>query len=343
MSLERKTESGSNDELSIVIPISERYEDIAEVYENYATSLRNAGYRYHFYYVLDGEYPDVAKALQRLTSDGQPITTIQLARYFGEATALAAGFRASSSEQILMLPPYLQIEAAEIPKLIEALAHCDVAVARRIRDKDTLFNRLQSNLFNWTARALTKEPFHDLGCGAKALRRSAANELQLYGDQHRFLPLLAKYSGFRVREISCRQAVSDQQSRPYMPGIYVRRMLDLLTAFFLLKFTKKPLRFFGLLGSLVFTAGAALMIVLVIQRLGFGIALGDRPMLLLAALLTVLGIQIIAIGLIGEIIIFTHAKDIKEYNIELIVHESKTKNRTASGSVPNADIASDSR
>lgn len=341
--LERKTDGDSNGELSIVIPISERYEDIAKIYQNYEQSLGKAGYRYHFYYVLDGEYPDVANALQRLISDGEPITIVQLARYFGEATALAAGFSASRSERILTLPPYLQIEADEIPKLIRELQHCDVAVARRMRDQDTVFNRLQSNLFNWTARTLTGEPFHDLGCGAKALRRPVADELQLYGDQHRFFGLLAKHRGFKVREIPCQQAVSDRRSRPYRPGIYIRRMLDLLTVFFLVKFTKKPLRFFGLVGSVIFTSGAVLMVVLLIQRLGFGIALGDRPILLLATLLAVLGVQIVAIGLIGEIIIFTHAKDMKEYKIEFIVRGSEIKHKTASGSVPDADSASDGR
>ena len=219
----------------------------------------------------------------------------------------------------------MQVEAEEVIKLIEALEHCDVAVARRIRGRDTIYNRIQSTVFNWMVSKLTGEPFRDLGCSARALRRHVALELQLYGDLHRFFPLLASHRGYRVQEIPCRQANSDQQTRLYRPGVYLRRMLDILTAFFLFKFTKKPLRFFGLVGSLVFVSGAVLMIVLAIQRLFFGMALGDRPILLLAALLLVLGIQIFAIGLIGEIVIFTHAKDIKEYNIETIVSSADAK------------------
>jgi glycosyltransferase involved in cell wall biosynthesis len=314
-----KTESALEDEISIIIPICERWDDVTTVYEIYSAALTDHGHICHFYYVLDGDYPEIAQTLQRLIKDGNPITIIQLARWFGEATALATGFDACKGERVLTLPPYVQIEADEVLKLIGALETCDVAVARRIRDHDTTFNRIQSGAFNWMVSKLTGESFHDLGCSARALRRQVARELRLYGDQHRFFPLLAGHRGFRVREIPCRQAASDQQTRFYKPGIYLRRMLDILSAFFLIKFTKKPLRFFGLVGSLVFVLGAALMVVLAVQRLAFDIALGDRPILLLAALLLVLGIQIFAIGLIGEIVIFTHAKDMKEYNIETIV------------------------
>jgi glycosyltransferase involved in cell wall biosynthesis len=319
---DHKTEGEIADEYSVIIPVCERWDDVTKVYESYAAALKSHGCNYHFYYVLDGKYPEVSETLQQLIADGNPITIIQLARWFGEATALAAGFEASQGERILTLPPYMQIEAEEIIKLIDALEHSDVAVARRIRDTDTAYNRVQSRAFNWIVRKLAGENFRDLGCSARALHRKVALELQLYGDQHRFFPLLASHRGYRVNEIPCRQALSDQQTRFYGPGIYLRRIIDILSAFFLIKFTKKPLRFFGLVGSLVFTSGTLLMIILAVQRLGFGIALRERPLLLLAALLVVLGIQIFAIGLIGEIVIFTHAKDMKEYNIETIIRRT---------------------
>jgi glycosyltransferase involved in cell wall biosynthesis len=338
---DHKTGNELEDECSIVIPICERWDDVTSVYETYAAALKDDGYNFHFYYVLDGDYPEISETLQQLIAEGNPITIIQLARWFGEATALTVGFDACKGERILTLPPYVQVEAKEVIKLITALKHCDVAVARRIRDSDTIFNRIQSNVFNWMVSKLTGETFHDLGCSARALRRQVARELQLYGDQHRFLPLLASHRGYRVQEIPCQQAVSDQRTRLYKPGVYLRRMLDILSAFFLTKFTKKPLRFFGLVGSLIFVSGAALMIVLAVQRLGFGMALGDRPMLLLAALLLVLGIQVFAIGLIGEIVIFTHAKDMKEYNIEIIVRgtDSDPVARPEDRTVPDAPKA----
>jgi glycosyltransferase involved in cell wall biosynthesis len=164
-----KTESALEDEYSVIIPICERYDDVTSVYETYAATLKNHGYNCHFYYVLDGNYPDVLKILQQLIAEGNPITILQLARRFGEATALATGFDACRGERVLTLPPYLQIEAEEVIKLIEALEHCDVAVARRIRHRDTIYNRIQSNIFNWKVRKLTGEIFRDLGCSARAL------------------------------------------------------------------------------------------------------------------------------------------------------------------------------
>jgi len=312
----------AQDRLSVVIAISERFDDIGSVFEAYKEALSEHGYHYHFFYVLDGEHPTAARDLETLIADGEPVSVIKLGRWFGEATALSAGFSASNSDRILTLPPYLQIEPAEIHRLIEALDDCDIAAGTRVRDQDTRFNRFQSRLFNWAVRKLTGTSFTDLGCGARALRRAVADEIQLYGDQHRFLTLLASRQGFRVKEIACRQHATDQKSRVYGGGVYVRRLLDVLTAFFLVKFTKKPLRFFGLVGSTLFASGTIILIVLAVQRLWFSIPAGDRPLLLVATLLVTLGIQIIAIGLIGEIIIFTHARELKEYNIDRIVKGS---------------------
>jgi hypothetical protein len=144
-------------------------------------------------------------------------------------------------------------------------------------------------------------------------------ELPLYGDQHRFLPLLAARLGFRIGEVNVAQSRKEKFWRLYRPGVYPRRLLDLLTVFFLIKFTKKPLRFFGLIGAATFLLGGLLTLYLVIERLFFGVPLAQRPALLLSSLLVVLGVQIFALGLIGELIIFTHAKDIKEYTIDEII------------------------
>jgi hypothetical protein len=131
---------------------------------------------------------------------------------------------------------------------------------------------------------------------------------------------MAHRQGFRVIELDVTQSESDKYRRIYAPGVYVRRLLDLLTIFFLVKFTKKPLRFFGLVGTTLFGLGVVSSLYLIIERLFFAVNLADRPALFLSSLLIVLGVQIIAIGLIGEIIIFTHAKDLKEYKIDKIIN-----------------------
>jgi hypothetical protein len=142
----------------------------------------------------------------------------------------------------------------------------------------------------------------------------------IYGDQHRFLPLLATRRGFRVREIRVRQSEKDRFDHGYGAKAYLQRFLDIFTVVFLVRFTKKPLRFFGMIGSVTFLLGAVFLTYVVIERLFFGEPLSDRPALLLSSLLVVLGLQIFALGLLGELIIFTHAGELKEYTIEKIVN-----------------------
>lgn len=195
-----------------------------------------------------------------------------------------------------------------------------MVVARRFPRHDSLFNRVQTRFFNWLITAITGSAFRDLGCNVRAFKRQVVADIPLYGDQHRFLPLLASRHGYRIKEVDLAQSKREASLRIYRLGVYPRRLLDLLTVFFLVKFTKKPLRFFGLIGTATFAAGALITSYLVVQRLFFGVALAERPALLLSSLLMVLGVQVFALGLIGELIIFTHARDIKEYAIEEIIN-----------------------
>jgi len=148
------------------------------------------------------------------------------------------------------------------------------------------------------------------------MKRRVTRELPLYGDLHRFIPLLAYQKGFRIIEVDVPQHPADSKLRMYRPGIYLRRLLDIFTVVFLFKFTKKPLRFFGLIGAGLFGVGFFISLVLALQRLLGPVSLGDKPLLILGVLLMVLGVQTGSIGLLGEIIIFTHAKKMKDYAVE---------------------------
>lgn len=306
-------------ELSVIIPITERYDPVSELFYEYKKGIEATGAEYEIIYVLDGEYPEAYQELSRL-KESEQLTIIQLAKWFGEATALTAAFSNTSGEKILTLPAYQQIEANEIPKLVEGLQHSDMVLARRWPRRDSFFNRLQSRSFNFLLRSVSDLKIHDAGCGARAFKREVVEDVQIYGDLHRFFPIMAHRQGFRVAEVEVAQSSRDTFRRIYAPGLYVRRLLDLLTIFFLAKFTKKPLRFFGLVGTTLSGIGIAATLLLMAQRLWFDVALANRPALFLSSLLIVLGIQIIAIGLIGEIIIFTHARDLKEYKIAKIIN-----------------------
>lgn len=306
-------------ELSVIIPITERYDPVSELYHEYKRAIESTGKNFQFIYVLDGEHPKVLKELNRL-QETDSITVITLAKWFGETTALNAAFAQASGDIFLTLPAYQQIEVDEIPKIITALEGCDMVLARRNPRGDSIINRMQARLFNFLLRFSTDLQINDAGCSVRAFTRSIVEEVHLYGDLHRFFPVIAHQQGYRVMETNVAQAKEDKHRRIYSPGLYVRRLLDLLTIFFLVKFTKKPLRFFGLVGTTLFTFGLAGTFLLIAQRLFFETSLADRPALILSSLLIVLGVQIIAIGLIGEIIIFTHAKELKEYKIDKIIN-----------------------
>ena len=306
-------------ELSVIIPVTERYDPVSELYREYKHAVASTGKTFEFIYVIDGNYPEVLEELNQL-QETDSITIITLAKWFGEATALNAAFDQASGDIFLTLPAYQQIEAGEIPEIIKSLEDCDMVLARRCPRSDSIINRMQARLFNFLLRFSTDLQINDAGCSVRAFTRKIAEDVQLYGDLHRFFPVIAHQQGYHVIETKVAQAQEDKHRRIYSPGLYVRRLLDLLTIFFLIKFTKKPLRFFGLVGTTLFTFGVIGTLFLMAQRLFFDMSLADRPALIFSSLLVVLGVQIIAIGLIGEIIIFTHAKDIKEYKIDKIIN-----------------------
>jgi len=307
-------------DISVIVPVVERYDDVAELYGLYKKGLEDSGKSHEFIYVLDGDFAGVLEVLKRLIAEGEKIKVIKLARWFGEATALTVGMQHSSGNVILTLPAYQQVEASEIPRLVESLNGCDMVIARRWPRKDSFLNRIQAGVFHILLNPVSEFKFHDIGCGVRVFRKQVAQEVNIYGDQHRFLPILAQKYGFRILEVKALQSKKDTGKRVYSLGTYARRMLDIFSIFFLVKFTKKPLRFFGILGSSLFAVGFLILLYLLFVRLFQGVGLADRPIVLVGTLLVVLGVQIFAIGLLAEIIIFTHAKDIKEYTIDQIIN-----------------------
>jgi len=306
--------------ISVIVPITERHDDIEEMHREYNDALAGTGRTFEMIYVVDGGFGKAYLDLRAMKDRGEKLTLIKHSRSFGEAVAITSGFQQSSGGIILTLPAYHQVDAAEMPKLIESLDGNDMVVARRWPRSDSKWNQWQTRLFHAIIRKMAGNICNDVGCGVRLFRRKILEEINLYGDLHRFLPVLSHQQGFRVREIDMKQSSRESRVRTYPFGIYVRRMIDLLTVFFLVKFTKKPLRFFGLTGSAVLLAGLAITAYLVVARLFFDVGLSDRPLFLIGILFVVLGLQIFAIGLIGEIIIFTHAKEIKEYNVDEIIN-----------------------
>jgi glycosyltransferase involved in cell wall biosynthesis len=306
-------------QLSVIVPVGSRHANIAELYAEYTRAIATLGLRTEFIFVLDGPFPDVSADLEKLAEADRKITIVCLTRLFGEATALMAGFQYASGDLIATLPAYHQIVGDDIPKLVLAIESTDVAIAVREPRAESWLEKIRRNAFHGLAGSVTGIRFQDLGCGARVMRRAVLQEISLYGDQHRFLPILANRQGFRVTEVAVAQSPKDRFDGVYQPREYVHRILDIVTVFFLVRFTKKPLRFFGMVGVSTFGIGAVLTLWLITDRLFFGRALAERPALLLSSLLVVLGLQLFALGLLGELIIFTHARAIKDYQVEEVI------------------------
>jgi glycosyltransferase involved in cell wall biosynthesis len=294
--------------------VVERADDLLEVYRTFADALDQGGYSYEFLFVFDGRFSPSPELLA-LVQDQPAIRILRFAREFGETAALRLGIERSRGGLILTLPAYFQVRPEGVGQLVDRVERgADMAVANRSPRLDSWLNQIQSRAFHSILGGVSQQRFHDMACGVRAMKRSVAEALPLYGDLHRFIPALALREGYRVEEVPLAQHPSDARTRVYSPGVYFRRLLDIAAFFFLAKFTEKPLRFFGLVGSMFLATGSVISIVLFIQRVeGQGIA--NRPILLLAVLLVALGVQLIGLGLVGEIIVHLRAPHRRAYRV----------------------------
>ncbi|HEY9507194.1 MAG TPA: glycosyltransferase [Gemmatimonadales bacterium] len=300
--------------VSVVVPVVERADDLVELHRSFSAALDAQGEEYEFLFVFDGGFAPPAE-LTALSQQRESLRLLRFARSFGETAALRLGIERSRGDVILTLPAYFQVTPAGVTALLAALDdETDLVVANRSPRIDSWLNRVQSVAFNRMIAGVTDRPFHDIACGVRVMRRAVAEGLPLYGDLHRFIPALALREGYRVTEVAVPQHPGNARTRLYGPGVYARRLLDIAAFFFLAKFTEKPLRFFGLVGSGFFAAGAVTSLVLLVSRLqGHGIA--NRPLLLLAVLLLALGVQLMGLGLVGEIIVHLRAPHRRAYRV----------------------------
>ncbi|MEO1144085.1 MAG: glycosyltransferase [Cyanobacteria bacterium J06638_22] len=299
--------------LSVVVPVTQDEGDLAQDFIAYKTVLADNAEFVDFIYVLDGQCPQAVEALKSLKIAGEPLQILSFAKSKGEAAALSVGCHHAEGDVIMTLPAKMQVKTEELARLLVAFEGTDMVVAQRRLDREASFGREKK--LEYILKLLLNSPFKDLRCGVRILRPRIAEEIPLYNNQHRFWPILAQEQGFVVRELE----VEGYLQRKLSPGVDINIVLDVMTVYFLLRFLRKPFRFFGGVGFTILAIGVIATGYLVIERLFFGIGLADRPALILSTLMIVLGIQILAVGLIGEIITFSYTKDIKPYKVERIV------------------------
>ena len=336
-------------DVSVVIPVGDDVSELAEVLRTCNAELDERGSETEFVVVLDGVSDEVFEEAKKARPKGVNVLLVRLNHPFGESTALSAGFSIASGAVILTMPPYLQVESADIHRVLNALEDgLDMVAGHRLRRVDPVINRLQSKLFNGILRLLTGVRLHDMNCPVRAIRRKVLDDVTVTGDMVRFLPIMAQRHGFRVGEAKVRHLREVGKSGFFGIGVYMRRFLDVINLLFLSKFTRAPLRFFGVAGILSVTLGTLICLALAVDYLYLdGDPLRNRVTLIIGVMMIVLGVQIFSIGLVGEIIIFTQAKNLKEYrliddaeDVEPIQHTGKGRKKRESlegGSNADAD------
>jgi len=319
MKLHSAEESGLD--VSVVVPVVERYGDLKRLTAEFSDELARLSLSAEWIFVVDESQRGALAQLRELQRDsGQEVVIVLLGGAFGESAALTVGLERARGQRIVTLAAYFQVEPRGLAAAFAALDDgADLVVGRRHPRTDSRFNRAQSRLFHGLLSGLTSTGFHDISCGFKVMKRQVARELDIYGGLHRFIPVLAQNRGFTVREVPLAQRSENRGTRYHGAGAYLGRLLDVLTVFFLVKFTRKPLRFFGLLGAALFSAGFLVDLVVAIQKIFFHTGLSERAVLLLGVLLMVLGVQTLSLGLLGELVIFTHARHVREYQVAEVI------------------------
>jgi glycosyltransferase involved in cell wall biosynthesis len=312
--------AGATLDVSVIVPISTSDGAVGEVVAALGGELERLGRSWEVIPVFDGvRGPAWDEAVRLARERPDRVRPLAFQQAFGESSCLTEGFRHARGRVVLTTPQYVQVDPHEIAPMLAAIeGGADFVTPWRHPRVDPMLNRVQSAAFNGIMRLILKQRFHDLNCYFRAIRRDVLEELVIYGDQYRFLPVLAARAGFRVVELRVRHLKEWGGTGFFGVGVYVRRFLDILGVFFLAKFTLKPLRFFGALGGLFLLVGGTIAAFLVLQDLFVGGGVYGRQMFLVAVMLITLGVQIIGFGLVGEIIIYTQAKNLREYRIERI-------------------------
>lgn len=301
--------------ITVIVPVTERPHPPLELYREFVAPLRAMGRSVEFVFAVESYYRALADPVAALAAQGESVRVFVAGQTVGEAALLRAAAAHSRGTLLITLPAYPRVSAESLPDLVQAIdAGADLVVAYRNPRNDGLVNRVQSRVFNAFVGRLIGHRMRDIACGVRVMRPEVLRETPLYGDFFRFLPVLAAREGFKVVEAPAAQHPADCRTRVFGPGVYLRRVIDAFGLFFLLRFTEKPLRFFGLAGSVSTLLGAVVLLILFLQRIG-GQGIANRPLLLLGVVLVVLGVQVIALGLVGEIIVHLNASDRRPYRL----------------------------
>ena len=292
--------------ISVVVPVHNEERSVEPLYEELHVALEPLGRSWEAIFVDDGSTDGSFAALTRVHSAAANVSVVRLRRNFGKAAALAAGFRHAGGDVVVTIDADLQDDPIEIPRLLAKLDEgFDLVSGWKTQRRDPLTRRVLSRIFNGVVGRVSGVRLHDMNCGLKAYRADVVRSLRIYGELHRFLPVLAHDRGYRVTELPVNHRVREHGRSRYGVERYLRGFLDFLTVWFMGRYRHRPLHLFGGLGLALSGIGTILLVYLTALKLS-GEAIGHRPLLTLGVLLVVVGLQFFSLGLLSELITSHH-------------------------------------
>jgi len=291
--------------LSIVVPVFNEEKNLPELYEEITKSCKELNLSYEILFVDDGSWDLSFPVLRSIQKEDKKVKVIRLRKNFGQTAALSAGFDYAQGEVIITLDADLQNDPQDFALLLEKIREgYDIVSGWRKKRKDRLLTRrIPSAMANWLISRITHIKLHDFGCTLKAFRKEVIKNINLYGELHRFIPAIASNIGVSIAEVEVNHRRRKHGKSKYTVFRFVKVILDLLTVKFLLSYSTRPLQIFGIFGLASGAVGGLIGIYLSYQRLILKVGIAGRPLLLLAILLIVIGIQFITLGLLAEIMV----------------------------------------
>lgn len=295
-------------DISVVLPVYNEVDNLVPLHAELSEALRAFGRSYEILYIDDGSRDASFEVLRRIRDEDPHVRLLRFRRNFGQTAAVAAGLERTTGKVVVTLDSDRQNDPRDIARLVARLEEGYDLVSgwRRDRKDDFLNRRLPSLTANWLIRAITGVHVHDYGCMLKVYRGDLARELKLYGEMHRFIPAIAADLGARVDEMVVNHRPRVAGTSKYGISRVVRVVLDLLTVKFLSVYSTRPIHVFGVWGVVLGGIGMTVLAVLGFEKLVLGHPLAGRPILLLSGLLVVTGVQLVTMGLLGEMLARTY-------------------------------------
>ena len=304
------TAGSSPSTISVVVPLFNERAALDELYTRLSAVLEAAASTYEIIFVDDGSTDGSLARLKEFRAANRSVRFIRFRRNFGKSAALAAGFRAARYKIIVTIDADLQDIPEQLPLLLNRLYEgYDLVCGWRHSRRDRLTKRIASKIYNVVTGMLTGVRLHDLNCGFKCIRREVLDEVMVYGERHRFIPVLASYRGFLLGEVKIDHAPRAHGSSRYGIERVLGGMFSLLTIILMTRYTNKPLHFFGFLGSLLFMIGFVIDFYLISLRVLNQQWLSNRPILIIGTLLIIVGVQLVLFGLLAEMIAFSYRRE----------------------------------